>query len=125
MVVIGIALTAAGLIGFISNPIVSSDPGAVFRVNMAHDLVHIVTGLLALGIALGTRGLALANATIGFGVIYTVVFVLCLIDPTLFGLFGDAPVNSGDHVLHAATALVSLGLGFVLRQETLEAGAPR
>jgi hypothetical protein len=125
MVVIGIALAAAGLIGFLDNPLASNNSGALFRVNAAHDIVHIATGLVALGIALGTRGLTLANATIGFGILYAIVFVLCLVDPTLFGLFADAPVNGADHVLHAATALVSLALGFVLRQETIEGAVPR
>src|SRR4051794_33434853 len=66
MIFAGVALVGAGLIGFIpGNPIASSDPGALFRVNAAHNLVHIVTGLLALVIGLGTRGRQLGNATIG------------------------------------------------------------
>ncbi len=123
MVVIGTSLAAAGLIGFVSNPLASADPGALFRVNAAHDIVHIATGLIALGIGIGARGLALANATIGFGVLYAVVFVVCLVDPTLFGLFGDAPVNDADHVLHAATAVVSLGVGYLLRRDLVDSTA--
>jgi hypothetical protein len=119
MIIAGIALLAAGLIGFVpGNPIASSDPAALFRVNAAHNLVHIVTGLLALGIAFGTRGRDLGNATMGFGVLYAIVAVLLLVDPTMFGIFSDAPVNVADHVLHVALAVVSLALGYMARERS-------
>src|SRR5205085_1275921 len=42
MIVVGVALLGAGLLGFVAgNPIASSDPNAIFRVNAAHNLVHI------------------------------------------------------------------------------------
>jgi hypothetical protein len=88
-------------------------------VNEAHNLVHILTGAIALAIASGTRGLQLANGLLGFGALYAVVAVLLIVDPTLFGIFSDAPTNAADHVLHAALAVVSLGLGYMLRERTL------
>jgi hypothetical protein len=123
MVVAGVALVAAGLIGFVpGNPIASPDPDALFRVNAAHNLVHLVTGLLALGIAFGTSGRMLADATIAFGVLYAVVAVLLILDPTLFGLFADAPTNAADHLLHAGLAIVSIALGVMARQRVPAAG---
>ena len=117
MLLAGITLLGAGLIGFIpGNPIASEDPGALFRVNMIHNIVHIATGALARAIALGTRGRQLADATIGFGVLYAAVFVLTLIDPELFGLFANVPVNAADHILHGALAVVSIALGFMARE---------
>jgi hypothetical protein len=120
MIVAGVALLAAGLLGFVAgNPIASSDPNALFRVNAAHNLVHIATGLVALGIGFGLRGEALANATIGFGVLYAVVFLLLVVDPTMFGLFADAPTNAADHVLHLALAVVSIAVGYMARERTV------
>ena len=117
MTIAGIALLGAGLIGFLpDNPIASNDPDALFRVNAAHNVVHLITGALALWIGLGMRGRELANATIGFGVLYAVVAVLLIVDPTLFGLFSDAPANGLDHALHAALAIVSIALGYMARQ---------
>ena len=117
MIVAGVALVGAGLIGFVpNNPIASADPDALFRVNAIHNVVHLLTGALALAIAFGTRGETLANATIGFGVLYAAVAVLLLIDPTLFGLFEDAPTNAADHALHIALAVVSIGLGYMARE---------
>ncbi len=116
MIFAGASLVGAGLLGFVAgNPIASADPNALFRVNALHNIVHLATGALALWIGLGTRGATLANGLIGYGVLYAVVAVLLVVDPTLFGLFSDAPANTADHVLHAALAIVSIGLGWMLR----------
>jgi hypothetical protein len=115
----GVALIGAGLIGFLSgNPIASESETALFRVNAVHNVVHLLTGGLALAIGLGTRGMNLANGLIGFGVLYALVAVLLIVDPTFFGLFADAPANAADHVLHAALAIVSIALGYMLRQRS-------
>src|SRR4051794_28181512 len=122
MIVAGVALLGAGLIGFIpNNPIASEDPNALFRTNTVHDIVHIVSGLLALGIAFGLRGRQLADGTIGFGVLYAVVGILLIVDPKMFGLMSDAPVNAPDHVLHAGLAIVSIVLGYMARERTTTA----
>jgi hypothetical protein len=116
MVFAGVSLLGAGLLGFLpGNPIASSDPNALFRVNAVHNIVHLATGALALWIGLGMRGRNLATGLIGYGVLYAVVAVLLVVDPTLFGLFSDAPANAADHVLHAALAVVSIALGWMVR----------
>ena len=119
MIFAGVALVGAGLLGFVAgNPIASKDEAALFRVNEAHNVVHILTGAIALAIAFGTRGLQLANGLLGFGALYAVVALLLIVDPTMFGIFSDAPANAADHVLHAALAVVSLALGYMLRART-------
>lgn len=117
MLFAGISLVGAGLIGFVpGNPIASSDPNSLFRVNAAHNVVHLGTGALALWIGSATRGLDLANWTIGFGALYAVVALLLIVDPTMFGIFADAPANAADHLLHAALAVVSIALGYMARE---------
>jgi hypothetical protein len=76
--------------------------------------VHIATGLLALYIAFGMRGEQQINATIGFGILYVVIFAAVIISPNLFGLFSVAS-NTLIHVVHAALAVVSLGVGYMAR----------
>jgi hypothetical protein len=120
----GITLVAAGLIGFVpGNAFASADPNALFRVNAIHNLIHLATGAAALWIGLRMRGQTLANAMIGYGALYAVVLILLLVDPTLFGLFADAPANVSDHVLHAALAVVSIALGWMLRSVSSRAPA--
>ena len=118
MIIAGVALLIVGLLGFVpGNPIASADETALFRANALHSVIHLATGLLALWIGYSTRGLTLANWTIGYGVLYAVIAVLLLLDPTLFGLFSDAPANAADQVLHAALAIVSIALGYMARGE--------
>lgn len=126
MIFAGVSLVGAGLLGFVAgNPIASADPAAIFQVNAAHNVVHLLTGAIALAIGFGTRGLNLANGLIGFGALYALVAVLLLIDPALFGLFADVPSNAGDMVLHVALAVISLALGYMLRQRTGATGEVR
>jgi hypothetical protein len=77
-------------------------------------VVHLVTGLVALWIAFGTSGKTQVDALLGFGVLYVVIFVAVLISPTLFGLF-TVPANAVVHVIHAAVAVVSLGVALMAR----------
>lgn len=111
----GIILVVVGLLGFVSNPIVGSDPNALIPTNTVHNVVHLLTGLLALYIAFGTKGPATANAVFGFGVLYAVIFVAVVVSPTLFGLFGTYAANGVEHLIHAGVALVSLAVGYMGR----------
>lgn len=113
---VGVSLVGAGLLGFLSgNPIASASPSALFQVNTLHNVVHLATGALALWLAFGARGYSLSTGLIAYGALYAAVFVLLLVDPTLFGLFADAPANVFDHVLHGALAVISIALGWRLR----------
>ena len=107
----GVILIVVGILGFFSNPLVG--PTGLVATDNPHNIVHVLTGLLALGLAYGMRD-SIANATIAFGALYLVVFVVTVISPTLFGIF-SVPVNTIDHVIHIGLAVVSLGLGYMAR----------
>lgn len=111
---VGIILVAVGLLGFISNPIVG-DPGAnpVFVTGSTHNVVHLLTGAIALFVAFGLSGARQATGLIGFGVLYLVIFVALVASPTLFGLL--LPVSVGDHALHFGVGIVSIGVGMMAR----------
>jgi hypothetical protein len=110
MLIVGVALLGAGLLGFVDNPIVSQREDALFHVDTIHNVVHIVTGLVALFIGATLRGRTLAQATIAFGVAYLLVLVATLISPDLFGLFA-MPVNTADHGLHLVLSVGSIAAG--------------
>ena len=110
----GIVLVAAGLLGFLNTSLVGSSSGALLATDNVHNIVHLVTGLLALYIAFGLKGQQQATAVLGFGILYAVIFVAVLVSPTLFGIFSVA-ANAPIHVIHAAVAVVSLAVGYMAR----------
>jgi hypothetical protein len=117
MALAGIVLVAVGLLGFIDNPLVGDTTDALVPTDALHNVVHLGTGALALFIAFGLRGVNQVNATIGFGVLYTIIFLAVVVSPTLFGLF-QVEANAVIHVIHAALAVVSLAVGYSARSET-------
>jgi Domain of unknown function (DUF4383) len=110
----GIVLLAAGVLGFLNTQLVGSQADALLRTDTVHNIVHIVTGLIALYIAFGLKGENQVNGIIGFGVLYLVIFVAVLVSPNLFGLF-SVEANAPLHVIHAALAIVSLAVGLMAR----------
>jgi hypothetical protein len=110
----GIVLTAAGLFGFLNTSIAGTDANALLRVDSIHNIVHVLTGLVALYIAFGLKGQQQVNAVIGFGILYVIIFVAVLASPTLFGIFSVA-ANGPIHLIHAVVAVVSLAVGYMAR----------
>jgi hypothetical protein len=110
----GIVLVLAGAVGFLNTPLAGSAENALLRTDTFHNVVHLLTGLVALGIAFGLKGEQLVNGVIGFGVLYVIILVAVLVSPTLFGIFSVA-ANAPIHVVHAALAIVSLGVGLMAR----------
>jgi hypothetical protein len=110
----GIVLVAAGALGFLNTSIIGSASGALIATDTIHNLVHLLTGLVALYIAFGLKGEQQATAVLGFGVLYAIIFVAVLVSPTLFGIFSVA-ANAPIHVIHAVVAVVSLAVGYMAR----------
>ncbi len=109
---LGIVFVAAGLLGFIPNPLVSD--GGYFHVNTAHNAVHILTGVLLLASpSLGLPAMMIRLVAI----LYTVIAVLGFIAPDAASLGGLIAMNHADHWLHAALAVVLLFVGFAKPME--------
>jgi hypothetical protein len=95
-----------GIVGFIPNPLVSET--GVFQVNEAHNLIHIVTGLLFLaGAYFGQSAWTIR----GIAVLYAIVAIIGFAMPENM-LFGAIAMNMADRWLHAALAAVLLLVGF-------------
>jgi hypothetical protein len=110
----GIVLVVVGLIGFLNTPLVGSASGALVPTDAIHNVVHLVTGIIALWIAFGLSGKTQVDALLGFGILYVVIFVAVLLSPNLFGLF-SVQANAVIHVIHAAIAVVSLAVAWMAR----------
>ncbi len=110
--VIGVVFLAVGVLGFLPNPLVS--PTGLFAVNPAHNLVHIVSGLVLLAGAYTGLGASLALKIVG--IVYGAVAVLGLVSSGNM-LLGIILMNAADHWLHVALAAVILAAGFLLDDE--------
>ena len=107
--VIGGVLAAVGLLGFFNNPILG-----LFAVNLAHNLVHLVSG--GFGLWLGNSGKGqMFNQY--FGIVYTVIAVLGFIPATAGLLQSWLAIDMTDTVLHAALGLISLGVGYGVKAQ--------
>jgi hypothetical protein len=96
--IVGIVLVIAGIIGFVAEPILG-----VFEVNILHNLVHIITGLIFLwGAAKGPA--KITNKTLGW--IYVVVAILGFFE--LLTFLAVAGGNDPDNWLHLSLGIVSL-----------------
>lgn len=109
---LGIVFVAAGLIGFIPNPLASD--GGYFHVNTAHNAVHILTGVLLL--ASPSLGLPVVMIRV-VAILYAAVAVFGFIAPEAVTMGGLIAMNHADHWLHAALAIVLLFVGFAKPME--------
>lgn len=115
--IFGIAFIAAGILGFV--PGITTAEGhllGIFHVNAVHNVIHILSGAVALFAGYHSEYASRLYFQI-FGVVYALV--------ALLGLFyGSSPIlgivanNTADVVLHAVIAAVALYLGFAARART-------
>lgn len=102
---IGIVLVLVGILGFFMGDNVFG-----FEVNTVHNVVHIVTGLIALWAGFSASGSYAKTYNIIFGLVYLVVAIAGFMNfATVVDLLA---INSADNWLHIVIAVVSLGVGF-------------
>lgn len=109
-VIFGLVFLAIGILGFV--PAFTPDGMllGIFQVNLVHNLVHLLTGVVSLLCGLSS---VIASRWFFrlFGIVYGVVAVWGFV-------VGDAPIlgilanNKADAWLHTGIAIVSLALGF-------------
>jgi preprotein translocase subunit Sss1 len=111
----GFVFLAVGVLGFLPNPIVSGD--GLFEVNALHNVVHLLSGVVALGAGYASET-ASENYNVGFGAVYALVTLLGFVG---VGFVVDlVALNPADNVLHLAITVALLGAGL-----TLETGSAR
>ncbi|TSC59041.1 MAG: hypothetical protein Greene041619_222 [Candidatus Peregrinibacteria bacterium Greene0416_19] len=107
--IFGAVLTLVGVAGFVmASPLLG-----LFEVGTVHNVIHILSGVVALGAAATSYQYARLYL-VGFGLVYGVVTVLGFLNGTsVLGVFG---VNQADNFLHLAIAALCLGVGFGSRK---------
>lgn len=108
-IIFGVIFILIGILGFVPSLTPEGKLLGIFMVNGAHNLVHLLTGVVAI-----LCGLASERASklffIIFGVIYGLVTILGFVQGTGM-LLGLIAINPADNWLHLAITAVSLWLG--------------
>lgn len=118
-VLFGIVFILIGILGFVPGVTNNEMLLGIFHVNAAHNVVHLLSGAVALFAGMTSVGASRMYFRI-FGVVYGLVAVLGLMNmgrhTMLLGLISN---NDADTFLHIGIAAVSLLLGFLpARAET-------
>ncbi len=103
--IFGAIFVIIGIVGFFPNPLVSD--GGVFHVNAAHNILHIVTGLIFF--AGGYSGAPVTTIR-WLAVIYAIIAILGIIWPNR--AIAGVEINWADNWLHIVLAIVLLAIGF-------------
>ena len=110
-VLFGVVFLLVGILGFV--PAVTKDQMllGIFHVNAAHNVVHLLSGAVALFCGMSSVSASRMYFRI-FGVVYAAVAVMGFMmgDTLLLGLISN---NTAVTWLHVAIAAVSLLLGFM------------
>jgi hypothetical protein len=119
-VLFGIVFILIGILGFVPGVTNNEMLLGIFHVNAAHNVVHLLSGAVALFAGMTSVGASRMYFRI-FGVVYGLVAILGLMNmgqhTMLLGLISN---NDADTFLHIAIAAVSLLLGFMpVRAETV------
>jgi hypothetical protein len=120
---IGIIFIAVGLLGFIDNPIVGTSENAIFHADTVHNMVHIISGVLFVLVAMAAPG-ATGGFLILFGIVYLAIGVIGLVS---FGgegmgkVLGFLHVNGADNYLHIALGVVILLAGLATKRRVVAA----
>jgi hypothetical protein len=111
-VLFGIVFLLIGILGFV--PAVTKDEMllGIFHVNTAHNVVHLLSGAVALFAGLTSVGASRVYFKI-FGLVYAAVAVMGFLNPGDTMLLGLISNNMAVTWLHVGIAAVSLLLGFM------------
>ena len=84
------------------------------NVDIAEDIVHLLTGALFVFVGFGQRDNALAKMVVGvLGAIYLLVGILGFISPTLFGILQHS-YSTADNLIHLIIGVASLVVAYAI-----------
>ncbi len=116
-IVFGVVFLLVGVLGFVPGITTNEMLLGIFHVNTVHNVVHLLSGAVALGTGLSSTAAARLYFRV-FGVVYALVAVLGFVvgNGLLLGLISN---NTPDTLLHVVIAAASLVLGFVVKDASI------
>ncbi|MBI4093490.1 DUF4383 domain-containing protein [Candidatus Kaiserbacteria bacterium] len=116
--VFGIVFLVIGLAGFVPSLAQNGMLLGIFEVDPLHNVIHLLSGALAIGAVLAGNYARLYFQV--FGVVYAVVAVVGFMQgDTVLGLIA---ANTADHMLHLVIAAVALYVGFGMKEGSMAGG---
>lgn len=114
--IFGVVFLAVGVLGFV--PGITNDYMmlGIFHVNAVHNVVHLLSGAVALFAGFSSTNFARIYFRV-FGVVYAAVALLGFVvgDGMLLGLISN---NLADTLLHVVIAAAALYLGFAVKDRS-------
>lgn len=109
-IIFGILMLAVGILGFVPQANPQGFLLGIFHVNLEHNLVHIITGVISFICGLVGQHASRLFFQL-FGIIYGIVGLLGFyyVDRPIFGMIAN---NIPDAILHIAISAFALYLGF-------------
>jgi hypothetical protein len=105
VMVLGVVFVLIGVLGFFNDPILG-----LFEVDLVHNIVHLLSGVVALFMASMGESSAKTFAKV-FGIVYGLVAILGFVMGA-GELLGIMQINSADNWLHVLLTVVFLYVGF-------------
>lgn len=113
--VFGIVFLVVGLAGFVPSLTQGGMLLGIFEVDPLHNVIHLLSGALAIGAVLAGNYARLYFQV--FGVVYAVVAVVGFMQgDTVLGLIST---NMADHLLHLVIAAAALYVGFGMKEGSM------
>ena len=114
--IVGVVVILIGIVGLLLGERQLAD---ALNIDIAEDIVHLVTGGLLAYVGFGQRDDGLArNVVGGLGVVYLLVGVLGFVVPDMFGLLPNE-YTVLDNIIHLALGALNIAVAwFVGRERT-------
>ena len=107
--VFGVVYTLVGVVGLLVATTLATATLIVFPVNVLHNAVHLLVGVLGIAAVVSNRTVEYARA---MAVAFAVLTLAGFLPQPLLGL---VPIGGLDIVLHAATAILAAAAGWLYR----------
>jgi hypothetical protein len=108
-IILGLILTLVGVLGFFPNLTPGDRLFGLFMVDTAHNIVHLLSGMILLGVGFGGSEVLARQTALVFGMIYAIVTILGFLG--INPVFGFIMVNSPDNILHLLISVSALAVG--------------
>ena len=111
--IFGVVFVLVGLLGFVNMPILG-----LFEVNVLHNLVHIILGIILIAGSRSMNPKAAVSSMKTVGIIYLLVAVLGFVLVPVSGkLLGLVQMNAADNWLHLVLGVVLLIASMSVKSE--------